>query len=641
MQDVEGSNSVLVASSLATFNIQIKLDTSRLDGLVLAPGNNVAWRVKFCDANRIGFCTPFRRQDGQPVEDMTFVEDDVSDDNNNTTTKPDVLPNELIEPLWFAAPLELGDFPYSGELNGNGNTDLVLSSTVTYEIPEDTTGTYYAIGHAVLLLGPNENSASVQLDVANALPRRIFSVIPPPRVLQPTEAYKIGISILLGVVGAFELLLLVGVVVYRKNGVMKLSQPAFLSLMVLCALLASLSCILYIPENDLYCNLWSPLIMIPVSTIASILIARIWRMYIILSSSLRLSLIAPKKRVHEEKFMSALTFLASWHESLHEQCVTRLHKSPPTHRQRSLSVMQHSLRKEVKDRHVLQLIATLTAPQVIVQVIALTLYPAWVDVAVNDGVARVVCEADHWWPIFASFLIVVLLFLMSLLVAWISRDLPSLFNEKKQVFKASWINFLVVAFAGAMIILTDFETTSPNTRAFLFTAVTLCAALTPCFYVVLPKVLRARKGETLVMSRLFTPAAGGSSSFTHQGFRPDDGSSSNITPSPRDAEEGAKTSTTKKEKQHVVVIREFEPPPRQLEYQLLAMKDLLTKMNDSSTEGRRITKQEWELLQDSSDALNSHLKLLEFDWDDTTDDSHDEQRQHYKESMAEVFSTSD
>jgi hypothetical protein len=72
------------------------------------------------------------------------------------------------------------------------------------------------------------------------------------------------------------------------------------------------------------------------------------------------------------------------------------------------------------------------------------------------------------------------------------------------------------------------------------------------------------------------------------------------------------------------------------------MKDLIANVSDSSTEGRRISKHEWQVLQNSTLALSNHLQQLEFDWEEQEDDEI-LRREHAAahESLAEVLSTVD
>mmetsp|Transcript_32018 Transcript_32018/g.52909 ORF Transcript_32018/g.52909 Transcript_32018/m.52909 type:complete len:730 (-) Transcript_32018:42-2231(-) len=602
---------LLYSGSEATFRFDIKLDPSKVEqGLALVPAKQqVLLRIKFCDASRTGFCRPFKYDSDEKSGDellggvVKLVEEGDNEKKSAIKASSPYLLNTLDEDVQ------------------NGVSTLNLSVALKFTIP-DIWGSYFVIGHGILFFGENSTdkaSGTIEIDVANAISPRIYTIKPAPVLLEPTRGYKIGISVLLGVAGMFEAALLVGVIAFRKNMVLKLSQPLFLMLLVLCSLIATVSCVFYIPENDLFCNLWSPLILIPVNVIASILIARGWRMYVILASTLRISLNASKKRVFEERFMSVLTFLASWHELLEEQAIGRFKKRPSTTRRRqSLSSSQHSLRKEVKDHYVLQLIVVLTIPQVIIQIITLTEYPSQLEITDGELFSRVACRSDHWWPILVSVIIVIMLFLMAVFVAYICRDLPSLFNEKAQIFKASWINFIVLLFTGTMIALTDFATTSPNSRAFLWTAITLCVVLTPCFYIVLPKVNRARKGETVVMSRLF---ASSSTSLTQASnvISPQSTSRPLEQGSPLEGHSGQhvrRVDPLKRADPPKILVFQNDPPPRHLELQFLAMKDLITNVSDSSSEGKQISKHEWKLLQNSALALNNHLQQLEFDWEE-------------------------
>lgn len=627
------------AGSEVSFRVVMSLDTSQLEqGMHMVARQQVWLRLKLCDASWTPLCVPLSATLESKKHNETFGSAKEEDFSKQGAHAKELPFDQLFSPFSLHS---LADDAL------NDSTTLKISTVIKYTIPK-VLGPHNLIGHGVVFLAPNAtdmNTASMELDIANILQPRVYTIKTPPIILQPTPGYEISTSVLLGAAGLFEICLLVGVITFRENLVLKLSQPPFLILLLVCSLAATAACVFYIPKNDVYCNLSSPLTTIPLSMIASILIARGWRIYMILSSALRLSLASSsKRRVYEERFMYALTILASWQDLLGEPHIRRQRSSKRLQRRRqSLSSRQHALRKEVKDWQVLQLICSLTLPQVIIQIIILVQYPYQVEIENGESSSREICISGHWWPTCAGILIIFVLFFMAVFVAYICRDLPSLFNEKKQIFKASSINFVVLVFAAAMVALTDFETSSPNSRAFLWTGIILCLVLTPCFLIILPKVNRARKGEIVVMSSLFgapsVPAINSPSSLTvvqrpaaclNQARR---GSSS----SELFLEEplSTKVDPLKPMELPTIVVRQNHPPPRQLELRLLATKDLINNVSESSSEGRGISKHEWQLLQHSVLALSSRLQQLEFGWEDENEES--SSQKHHSQLNIDVF----
>jgi hypothetical protein len=66
------------------------------------------------------------------------------------------------------------------------------------------------------------------------------------------------------------------------------------------------------------------------------------------------------------------------------------------------------------------------------------------------------------WNLLAGFCLAASVFLLAVVVSWISRNLPSAFNEKDQVFQAASISVILVCVVAALEALADEPTSSPN-----------------------------------------------------------------------------------------------------------------------------------------------------------------------------------
>jgi hypothetical protein len=98
-------------------------------------------------------------------------------------------------------------------------------------------------------------------------------------------------------------------------------------------------------------------------------------------------------------------------------------------------------------------------------------------------------------------------------VAWCSRNLPSAFNEKDQIFKVGFINAAVIIVVTATFALTDEPTTSPNLPACLAVVMAVVISLSTSLFVIQPKIQRVRSGEPIVMTTILRDMNGlGSSS---------------------------------------------------------------------------------------------------------------------------------
>jgi hypothetical protein len=85
-----------------------------------------------------------------------------------------------------------------------------------------------------------------------------------------------------------------------------------------------------------------------------------------------------------------------------------------------------------------------------------------IQLSTLGNVGRVVCsDVDKWVFVtgtgYASFV-----FLLAVLMAWFSRDLPSAFNEKDQIFNAATIACIVTAMSLGLGEVIDEPTTAPD-----------------------------------------------------------------------------------------------------------------------------------------------------------------------------------
>ena len=232
---------------------------------------------------------------------------------------------------------------------------------------------------------------------------------------------------------------------------MMLAQAPFLALLTVCGMIATATSFVFMPTRDVYCNLRGVLILIPLTLMAAILIGRLWRVY----STLRIALTIGeqngkrKRTFGGEHIMNFLSRLASVHMLFKRQNVGR---------------RRNSLRQKVSDADLLRVLCLLTLPQIILQVVGVSLYQREIEtVFTGDGnVGRVVCDVNSRWPILAGEIYIGLLFVMAVIVAYASRDLPSVFNEKNAIFMTASMNGVVLFFVLAMIYIFENSITDPN-----------------------------------------------------------------------------------------------------------------------------------------------------------------------------------
>lgn len=234
---------------------------------------------------------------------------------------------------------------------------------------------------------------------------------------------------------------------------MQLSQAPFLALLVVCGMIVTATVFVFMPTRDVYCNLRGVLILIPLTLMASILIGRLWRVY----STLRIALTIgdqqngkrKKRDFGGRRIMDFLSGLASIHT---------LFRGEYTGSRR------HSLRKKVSDADLMRVLCLLTLPQFILQIVGVSIYRREVVIVFTDEgeIGRTVCDLSTRWPVLVGEIYIGLLFVMAIIVAYASRELPSVFNEKTAIFMTASMNGVVVFFVLAMIFIFEQSILEPN-----------------------------------------------------------------------------------------------------------------------------------------------------------------------------------
>lgn len=288
-----------------------------------------------------------------------------------------------------------------------------------------------------------------QVDVAAAIPNKIVSIQPPPHILEVTKKFKIGLGIAIGVFASIELAMFCAIIYHRNHPVMTLSQGIFLAWLVAASFVSIVSCFLLLPTHDIFCRLRGPLVLIPISMVASILVARIWRVYSTLSVAL--SFASGTKRGTKICFPIAVLNL------LAEGTVLGSRETPRGGK-------RQSLRQKITTRTTAKLILLLTLPQILLQLLDAVLYNKTVVEELDQAelIGRMTCAGGREWTVYVGVCLIAFVYIWGVYTAWVARDLPMLFNEKDCVFHAASINSVVVLIVIALVFITDKSTTSPD-----------------------------------------------------------------------------------------------------------------------------------------------------------------------------------
>jgi len=217
-----------------------------------------------------------------------------------------------------------------------------------------------------------------------------------------------------------------------------------------------------------------------------------------LSTALRLTTTgrpSSKKKKHQDFIMAILDSLSDWRNIVFLRALRR----PVIQSTRRLS-----LRRTVTNGELACLIVVLSLPQVFIQLAKVIFCPESLEIMYTEDrstateVCGPACKGYHFTSLFSGLM----LYVLAVVMAWLSSDLPSIFNEREAIFSSSWINLFAVAFGLSMLLMTNDPSTSPNTRAFLYVGVVNTVVLSLCWMLLGPKLKRIMSGEKIVLSKL-------------------------------------------------------------------------------------------------------------------------------------------
>lgn len=365
-------------------------------------------------------------------------------------------------------------------------------------------GTYSLLG-SVVVFGPN-----LQFDGASIIPlasnkEQLITVLEedgneddadedlyPYSVDDAAVNFVIALSV---VGGSVVLYLFIQFYRQRKSQVFELTQGKFILAMLLCGLIATCSIVLVQHKNDLYCELYQPLITLPMHIMFAILVGRMWRIRAIISPLLLLTL--DKKEHWTTKWVNLVERITRL-EGLGERVKSRDKK----------------IRRKISDGQLVRVIALMCVPQVIVQILLLTIgdqefiikYDETIDS--SDGEKSVTayetCKNTYFSNALGilSFTFLVLLFVTLLILAGTSRNMPSLFSETKSMFSVA-ITTLRMTFLSLMLVLATLSYPNASTVQYLVFALLVGVTIVhTCIRITWPKLAMAQSGSKIVVSKL-------------------------------------------------------------------------------------------------------------------------------------------
>jgi hypothetical protein len=455
-----GVNRLLETGSNYTFRVTLQVLLSQInDKISQLTNSTIHVRFLLCDAIKQGFCNPLqdtRELDKNVVPSETDFDADETDSFEDGANKWRYEQGKALLGItdglivlsrwvkWTLRQVETGSDVYK------------TSVDITLQLPKGIReGAYFFIGHVVMNFEVGDGVIE-RVDVADAIPDNILEVRNPPTVHKVSDFMKIIVGVATGIFGSFALFCFGTIIYYRDHVVMKLAQAPFLAALAGCCLVGIGFTFTFLPSRDLFCSLRGPMTFVPITTAAAIMVARTWRIYTTLSVALSLGRQGEKGKSGPELGHRLMIFL-SWLAQ-----VPFLVSRNPCKRESSRSMQ--SLRRAVTANETLSLVAILSFPQALLQVFAALYYDKELQLEFDPSanVGRTVCNDNGEWAEIAGWCITAAVFLLAVMVSWISRLLPSAFNEKDHVFLAATISSIIAVVSVFLQRISDEMTTTPD-----------------------------------------------------------------------------------------------------------------------------------------------------------------------------------
>ncbi len=442
----------------------------------------VGVKLMFCVVGQVGFCSP-------------FIHDETGTENFDLLHSNISVPNTHIESetMWIDV-----------------QNQTFLQATVSIRASLPIPGDYFPI---VALQYSDE---VFRWDIANALPptSRLLTLQDPPLISDVSQGVRIFSIVAIGVSSAIILWLLWQTLKHRKEAVLNLSQADFLVVFLLAALVATISSFLLLPHSDLYCQMNSPMILIPVQLMYSITLGRLWRIHAVISPLL-LEQYRKKLRHHmvwRMQFIQCFLVVARIPQQLFK-CRFKSQTQTQSPRASHRTSKGTTIRRSVTSKQLWLVVLFFVFPQIVLQVCSLVFQPHSLELVWNAdfSIATARCSNEQvWYTSILSYAYAALIILMLILmvVAFSSRELPSLFNETSVIYQTA-LNTVLLILLGLIVIgvTTRDETNTTNVRNpdieyLVWVTVLLSITLGSSMRLMIPKLKMVWRGETVVVSKL-------------------------------------------------------------------------------------------------------------------------------------------
>ena len=320
-------------------------------------------------------------------------------------------------------------------------------------------------------------------------------------ILEPTRGFRIALLVVIVIIVVTRLLILALLQRYRNYTQLQLAQPQVLQALVGAGTVSVACSYLLLPDRR-WCWLREPLILTPLSLVGTILVARIWRIIILLSPVLPSS--ANKSAVDklQQAILQSLTWLASTQQLMGRG--DRRHTNA-----------FKTIRPKITIGQLFYLVGLLMIPHLVLQICVLTIPSLREQYTLTEHnlpttaqhVDVATCAAPiGQWPLILGVVLTAIPYLVTaFLTATSASILPKAFNDASLINRAFACFCVMILVAAPAYFL---STGAPNAHTYLAFCMVLAASLPPCWFLVLTKLYHimssnnGRQGKSKQLSRV-------------------------------------------------------------------------------------------------------------------------------------------
>lgn len=499
------------------------------------------------------------------------------------------------------------------------HSELFLETTIQTSF--DVVGNYYLIAVASILV-QNEAEQEMKMTITNNPQASIYTF---DQFVELNMSSKQAQILSYGVTAAsiaFEFFILVSLVRNRNHNIMKVSQVSFLIAFLVMGILAIILGIFLSDVNDLFCNL-RILVNIPLAAMYAILIARLWRIDAITTPVMGNTFTGNGADPNYQGpfLLRLLSFIAEG------KCPATASSVLPNRGPRRRSSYQ-SVRRTITNTMLVRIILVLVAPFVAIDTFLIA-YGVFVETFDSEAESyeTPMCSNSVSVKRMVYFIAFLMLQILTVFVAYMTKELPSVVNESEAIFRSTWVN-LMFAFAFSLLIL--MEPTAPNVELLSLTFVTICYVSSMTWFIIVPKLKVVWSGQNINIQQEL---------HMHQQYRRGSAVSSpdNFVRRrswhdqfPLSLQNGM-VKRSKHFNQDINVnmggnedklyVSKEGHASRRILTQIISTMDICEKVCEDTNARRPLTKTDWETFRVRTGALYNQLSEIQFSWND--DDSED------------------